>query len=663
MMDFTTEGAREKTLGRPSRVFSVRVSSPANAGLGPFGTWLAAVWFGLVAATLEATVGLVSQAIFNRVTLVSLRTNRHALWMMPVANLALFALVGLTLVPFAVRRSQRGSRVAFFIFAFLTALGVLFTLRRLHPVACLLLAVGFAFRSASPLLLLAQRHARAALGSLCVLILVVTSWCGIQFVRISGAERRALAALPAAAPGSPNIVLIVLDTVRADHLGFHGYGRDTTPQLDRIARNAVWFDEARATAPWTLPSHASLFTGRWHHEMEISAYKKLNTNHPMLAEFLQDHGYATAAFVANTFNCNSAYGFDRGFARYEDFHQNHRVSFLEALNSTELLRNFFQHAGLAYGLGLDPDYGRKDAATINRDALAWLARDHGRPFFVFLNYFDAHDPYVLPDGARPKFGPSAPTPEQSSFLRYWAWVDRRNLSPEQVNLARDAYDDGLAYLDDQIGRLFDELGRRKLLDNTLVIITSDHGEHLGEHRLFGHAKSLYRQEMHVPLVLSGLPRMPRGKKIAAPVSLRDVPATIFDLLGFLDQSPFPGASLARFWTPGAATEPRMSEPVLGETFQRTTVSRNLNRSPAMRGPMYSLCAGRYDYIVNGDRQEELYDFVNDPGEESNLAGDAQSSTVLERLRGALSRAVKAARAGSGTQSRGLASADVADGPR
>ena len=145
-------------------------------------------------------------------------------------------------------------------------------------------------------------------------------------------EHRALRRLPAAIPGAPNVLLIVLDTVRADALSLYGYDRDTSPNLVRLARGGVRFEQARATAPWTLPSHASMFTGRWPHQLDIGTFRPLDARSPTLAEVLGARGYVTAGFVANPIFCHADYGLARGFLHYEDI----PVSPLEILRSTLL---------------------------------------------------------------------------------------------------------------------------------------------------------------------------------------------------------------------------------------------------------------------------------------------------------------------------------------
>ena len=176
---------------------------------------------------------------------------------------------------------------------------------------------------------------------------------------------------------------------------------------------------------------------------------------------------------------------------------------------------------------------------------------------MFLNYFDAHDPYFPPRGADGHFGLKPSTPSERATIRDWTHQPRQGEAPPSTTkLARDCYDDCLAYLDDQLGRLFNELDTRGVLENTLVIITSDHGENFGEHAgIFGHGQSLYPQEIRVPLLVIAPGRVPSGQIISAPVSLRDLPATVVDLVGLELESSFPGRSLARFWDPGSRRRP------------------------------------------------------------------------------------------------------------
>jgi hypothetical protein len=230
----------------------------------------------------------------------------------------------------------------------------------------------------------------------------------------------------------------------------------------------------------------------------------------------------------------------------------------------------------------------------------------------------------------------------------------KRYSPEEVRDLIDAYDGCIAYLDYQLGWLFDELRSRGALENTLVIITSDHGEEFGEHGVMGHGNSLYMPSVHVPLLILFPPYVPAGMRVREPASLRDIPATVADLAGLGGEHPFPGQSLARYWKgpcqPGeallaeaggagcacAGRGPALPPAGQGPFLTEVNFARNLPPSyPVCKGDMKALVAGRYHYIRNGDGQEELYDFAKDPLERQDLAGSDAGRCVLERFRASL----------------------------
>ncbi|HEV3024023.1 MAG TPA: sulfatase-like hydrolase/transferase, partial [Pirellulales bacterium] len=234
------------------------------------------------------------------------------------------------------------------------------------------------------------------------------------------------------------------------------------------------------------------------------------------------------------------------------------------------------------------------------------------------------------------------------LLRTWWDADKRALKPREVELARTAYDSCIASLDRQLGALFQELERRGELERTCVIVTADHGEQLGERALFGHGCSLYRPEVHVPLlvVVPGLPG--QGLRVASPVSLRDIPATVCDVLAIPGKTPFPGRSLARYWDAdprrsGSGAEEACAEPVLSELSAPPEADPNHGRSPAKRGPMRSLWSGGYHYIRNGDGSEELYNVKRDIAESHDLAQDPAAAASLVELRRVADRFANAER--------------------
>lgn len=631
--------------GRVARAIRLRracVRTEASAGEpewcpSPPAVWLMAVWFGLAAGLIEVALLLGANYLHGTASLGRLQLNRHFPWLIPSAYVLIFGSLGLLPAGAAFRRSGRVFRFAFFLFGSLAAFSLLAKIPGLHVAACAALACGLSAYLVRRVAPRARRFRRLVAISLPLMVGVVAVTAAVCLYRQAPSERWAAARLPPAPAGAPNVLLVVLDTVRADHLGLYGYSRNTSPNLERLARRGVRFEHARAAAPWTLPSHASMFTGRYPHELRTFVNRPLDGTYPTLAEVLRDRGYLTAGFVANTYFCNSWYGLGRGFIHYEDYYKNDLdVSTADAFRSAELGRRILQAAFPRRNVRPGEMHHRKDAAEINLDFLQWLSGHRGRPFFAFLNYYDAHDPYVVPEGFGRHFGEVPTTPADFALINS-PHIDQRlssgkGVTPRELALVRDSYDDCIAYLDEQIGLLFDELDRRGVLENTLVIVTADHGEHLGEHRIYGHGQSLYRAEIHVPLLIVHPAKAPAGRVVEAPVGLRDLAATVVDLVGITDSALFPGRSLATTWRTAGGP----ADPVLSELIRVGKPSPGVRWPPALRGPMRSVVADGRTYIRNGDGAEELYDASADPGEIHDLSATDGGRPEVERLR-ALSR--------------------------
>ncbi len=614
-----------------------RSPSPApGSRVGPAGLFRVAVGFGLVAGWIELASVVLRRTLDPRISMDALRTNRHFAWMIPVSDVLIFAAVGLGIALFARYQPGLARRLAWRFLTALTALAVLLSIEGLYVPSSLILACGLGASIGPAIDRRAGRHRRIARVGPRVLALGLVALTMLIHTRVTTAERRALSGLPPAPPQSPNVVLIVLDNVRAESLSLHGRARPTTPELERLARQGIQFTEASATAPWTLPSHASMFTGRWAQQLAFDYDRPLDATYPTLAEVLAGHGYATAGFVGNTYYGHQSYGLGRGFARYEDDYENLAVSPFEILRSSGLGKRVIQLCGYPIHVESGGTSLRKTAEMLNRDVLGWLAdQPSGRPFFVFLNYFDAHSPFIPPDGPTPRFGLGALAgPEQAKILKRYQRMRLGTLAPGQGDRGRieheatevwlDSYESCIASLDRQIGRLFDELGRRGLRENTLIIVTSDHGEHFKEHGFLGHGLSLYRRELHVPLLIFTPTASPAGQRVAEPVSLRDLPATILDLLGLEGPSPFPGRSLARFWTEGPGSRPG-PDPILAEVRRRDGLQGD-PLLPAARGNVDSLVVGGKVYIRDSTGREELFDQANDPLELHDLTAEARLVT-------------------------------------
>jgi arylsulfatase A-like enzyme len=455
-----------------------------------------------------------------------------------------------------------------------------------------------------------MRSIRAAILGLLILLAALSSG------RRAVGEARAAAGLPSPPPGARNVVLIVWDTVRASYTSLHGYQRDTTPHLAEWARKGVRYDLALAPAPWTFPSHSTFFTGQWPFRLNSQWKYTLDAADPTLAEYLSSRGYQTAGFVANTDCCNYETGLDRGFAHYEDYATTPRSLLGRTVAGKWILENL-----LSFGDHYDKKWiglQSRGAREINGAFLDWLGRRRpDRPFFAFLNYFDAHAPYIAPAGQQGRFGIRPTTPGDYRILADFVTMDKNRISKRDVWLARDCYHDCIAFLDSQLGRLLDELQGQGLLEKTDVIITSDHGEEFGEHLFFGHSRNTNLDAIGVPLVILS-PRAPGGRVVSSPVSLRDLPATVVDLLGLSAGSPFPGRSLTAYWGPGTGPFPGITSPALTEQAEAAAFQSRPSPGREHPGFQMSLVASGHHYIRHGMGLEQLYDLRVDPSERVNL---------------------------------------------
>jgi len=590
-----------------------------------------AIWFGLLGGVGEILFLAVDKYLLHRIT----HRFETLIWMIPLAYVLWGVAAGLILIVLHRWWPKRITvRVSLFVLIWMLVIGVLLRFPVIHPWALVLVAMGIAWQGARVLSL----H-EAGLHRLVKKTIV---WLGVVVMAIGlglpclqwVAPQRVLASLPQADPDAPNVLLIVMDTVRSENLSVYGYHRSTTPQMEQLAKRGVVFDWAISTAPWTLPSHASMFTGRYHYEMSADWLTPLDGADATLAEVLSDRGYMTGGFVANLEYCSSATGLARGFSHYEDY--------------PVLLSDLVAHGPLGR-LIVSRDWGcelfgesragvRKSAQEINHAFLGWLDQDavEGRPFFAFLNYYDAHDPYVPPKPYDTEFATRSPA-DPTLEMGY-------DYSDEEVQAMQDAYDGGIGYMDDQIGQLLDELKRRGTLDNTLVIITSDHGEQFKEHGIMGHGNSLYMPSVHVPLLICLPDRVAAGKRITEAVTLRDLGATIMDLTGF-DGSPqpLPGSSLSRFWQDSNTIDDKVSaSPVLSEVHY---VANNPSRYPVSQGDMKSVVARGYQYIVQGNGVEQLYDLGLDPWAKNDLGMTEASQVILPPMVDALQQATTDSEAG------------------
>ena len=584
----------------------LRGQSAASRGVEVFTFGL---WVGL-------TSGLLIVAVLSarRLALGRLLWHSHDfLWMTPLAQTFLLGAVAVGLALLASLIKRPIVPIAVGVLVFLGAFSVLLLFPVMARWAAGLLALGMAVQAGRVYGAGPERWRRRIRSStFAMAVLVVGLGIGSRTVAAVRRERGRASVPPAAAgAGAPNVLLIILDTVRRDHLSLYGYQRPTTPNLDRWAAGSAVFDRAVSTAPWTLPSHGSLFTGQLGGTLG-GDWKVPIQGHPMtLATLLRSHGYATGGFVANLLYVSRESGLTDGFVDFLDYPVTGEQILLHSpIGQTPLFRNLWGARSLErltralrrFDLETNkrPADEYRPAGAITDGFLEWQQRLTGeRPFFGMLNYFDAHGPYRGPDEALGRFGPTA-TP-------------------------LNRYDGAISYLDSELERLFRELERRGVLDRTVVVVTSDHGELFGEHELTGHANALYLPLLRVPLLIR-YPRAVSGRRIPELTSLRDVPATILDLVGIGDLEGIGGRSLVGLLEGKGTTEPPLAVAEL---------SRGINVNPKFKNArtwLQSAIDGEHHYIRDGLGAEELFQWSADSLEQTNVADRAENATVIARFR-------------------------------
>lgn len=398
---------------------------------------------------------------------------------------------------------------------------------------------------------------------------------------------------PQAEPAQ-NLLLISLDTTRADRLGCYGYPGPTSPSIDALAAEGVRFTSAWTPMPITLPAHSALLTSRHPRGLGVTSnFDALPPAESTLAERLGGQGFATAAFVSAPVLMAES-GLGQGFDTYEF-----------------------------------PRVGTVSAEKIYRAARNWIAAHRQQRFFCFIHHYDPHAGYDPPAKQREQFGVGEhernknPPWEVMNFIR-----EPGRLTPEVADQASRAYDAEIAYTDEHVGLLIEDLRGAGLLEETLVVVLADHGETLTELSerygyAYDHGEFLYPRETRVPLVLHGPERLGLrgGRTLGEPVSLIDVMPTALSLLGLPCAAPFEGRSLVPLLT-GGDVDP---EPIV---IQRHRVDGDLPHE-CLAGDERAVVYGRWLLIESDGRGRELYDLEEDPDATRDLA--AEETRRAERL--------------------------------
>ena len=413
----------------------------------------------------------------------------------------------------------------------------------------------------------------------------------------------------------PNIVLFVIDTVRADHLSSYGYHRPTTPRIDALAADGTLFEEASSTAPYTRPSTATILTGQYPAvHGAITHADSLSPQVVTLAERLKERGYQTAGIYRNG-NVSATFGFDRGFDLYlqpdKDYIRGRRKD-----PNQEPVRYVSE----------------TDDSLLTERALPFLDAEAKPPFFLYLHLGGAHDPYAPPPSA-PSFLEEPLTPTAELFYRQPLKGFRTEppllrridfgltLADERTRHQMVAlYDGELAFADQQVGRVLDAIERLPFGDNTVVVVTADHGEEFWDHGGLGHGHTNFEEQLHVPLVMAG-PGI-RTRRVAEPVSLIDLVPTLLDLVGAEKAEELPGKSLLPVLQ-GRAASPE-------ETLYAEGL---LNLGGNGDAVFYrSLRRGDQKLILDFEHhRKQLFDLGQDPSEQDNLLGTPEGTAGRQLL--------------------------------
>jgi len=364
----------------------------------------------------------------------------------------------------------------------------------------------------------------------------------------------------------PNIIFITIDTCRADFIGCYGFANDITPHIDEAAREGVLFENVLTVVPITLPSHSSIFTGLYplRHKVRDNGSYRLSDKFMTLAEILQQHGYRCAASVG-AFVMERRFGLIQGFDDYYD-----QFTTNDADGGSR---------GQSW-MGFKVKQFERPAAKVNSDAIEWLKKNHSQPFFLWLHYFDPHASY------------SPPEPYKSRF--------KNNPYAGEIN-----------YVDAMIGNLYAYLRANQLWENTLLVITSDHGELLGEHGVMGHGQNLFQPALKIPLILRWPGYVPGGKRIKLQCSTIDIMPTVLELLNIrLDQS-IDGTSLVKYFK--------------GKKSPRTIFAETLypERLYDKKGEgFFGVMEDNWKVIIHRTRNEaQIYNHKTDPQEAKPLSLD------------------------------------------
>jgi arylsulfatase A-like enzyme len=385
----------------------------------------------------------------------------------------------------------------------------------------------------------------------------------------------------------PNVIVIGADTLRADRLSCYGYAESETPHMDALAADGVRYAEMTAQASWTKPSIATVFTSLY-----PSSHTATGKPHRLpqavitLAEVLAASGYHTGGFADNP-SISASFGFDQGFADYVYLTPDHLFAGNEAASQTALYQALRRVWAMVTAEQIYPQRFYQEASVVNARALDWLESNKKTRFFLFLHYMDPHDPYF----EHPYNGAG------------YARASNQNPDPALAPIFSQLYDGEVRYLDEHLGQLFDWLNAEGLYDDTLIILTGDHGEEFQEHGGWWHGQTLYQEQIAVPLIIKYPQQARAGSVVVELVRSLDIAPTILDV----SSVPIPASMMGRsLWSD--------SEP---PSYAYAEEDHEGNVLHALRSSTHKLILANTDN-PRGLPSEGLFDLVADPGEQDNL---------------------------------------------
>jgi arylsulfatase len=420
---------------------------------------------------------------------------------------------------------------------------------------------------------------------------------------------------PRPGPGGPNVVFVTVDTLRADHLSCYGYPRRTSPFLDSLAAEGTRVADASAAASWTKPATGTILTGLHpsrHGALYHGSLLHLPEGKETLAEAFQQRGYVTGGFVANP-NLKKVFLFDRGFDTYFDSPVEDTVTLacIRGSGFGAILMTLLRHQ---FNWNYENDF-----AAMNREVLAWLEKNHRQPFFLYAHYIDPHIPYDPPAAYREEFA------QDHGLVLF-------NERKRKVGI--DLYDGEIRYTDEGLKQLVTKLQRLGAWENTLFVLTSDHGEEFFEHGAIGHGFSLYQEVVHVPLILRG-PGVPAGHVHEEPVQILDLAATVLALAGRERVDFGDGTSFhRRLERAPAASETPLDEPLFleSEFGQDDTNHRAFVFTGARLGPWKLVLTEENQFFPPARHgREALFHLGRDPDEKKNLFHESEHMALVEGL--------------------------------